>query len=105
MTKAAIAEAVSFAKDPTLKALLQVKYFLNDSVSGEVKNLPATFGDVTDSITAIDALLKADRQSIDAWYLAASLAADEKRWGDAADKFEKMRSLPMNAQYLSLIHI
>lgn len=103
MTKTAIAEAVAIAKDPTLKALLQVKFFMTVPESGEAEVQPM-FGDkVTDSKSALEALLAVDRKNIDAWYLAATLAAGEKRWEDAADRFEKMRSLPMNAQYRNLV--
>ena len=101
MTKTQIVEAVSFAKDPMLKTLLQVKFFETESSTGDEAT---TLGDkVADAKTALDTLLASDRQNIDAWYLAACLATHEKRWEDAANMFEKMRSLPMNAQYRNMV--
>ena len=106
-----IAMAVETTKDPTMKVLLELKYFYQreqeqqDQETGASKpaaalpdSIKAAFGDqVTDAKSAIDQLFEISKTNVDAWYLAGCLAAHEKRWDDAAANFETMRSLPMTA--------
>ena len=103
---------VSTARDPILKVLLELQYFhYNNLVKRNQKtegakpiapfpdSVKAAFGDqVTDAKSAIDQLLKASEENVDAWYLAGSLAVKEKRWNDAVTNFEAMRELPMTAE-------
>ena len=97
--------AVSTAKNPTLKALLQLKYFHARDQKNRAKAEPlpdsikAAFGEnVTDSKSVIDELLNKSKTNVDAWYLAGALAASELRWDDAATAFETIRNLPMTAK-------
>ena len=107
-----IAMAVATAKDPTLKVLLELKYFyLRDQKNQDPEtkdpkqpvqplsdSTKAAFGaQVTDAKSAIDQLFEVSKTNVDAWYLAAALAVSEKRWDDAATNLETMRSLPMTA--------
>ena len=106
-----VAIAVSTAKDPTMKALLEIKYFYQRDLDMEVEengvvkttaslpdSIKAAFGDqVIDAKSAIDQLLDVSKANVDAWYLAGALAVHEERWDDAAANFETMRSLPMTA--------
>ena len=103
MTAAQIAESIPVAKDPTFKALLQIKYFESEPTERAAEQQAMVGEKVTDAKAACDLLLATNRRNIDAWYLSASLAAFEKRWEDATDQFEKMRSLPMNAAYRRLV--
>ena len=107
-----IAVAVGAAEDPTMKVLLELKYFykrdqqikdLKTRTAKPVEPIPDSiktiFGDqVTDAKSAIDQLLEASKTNVDAWYLAGALAVSEKRWADAANNFETMRNLPMTAE-------
>ena len=105
-----IALAVTTAKDPTMKVLLELKYFYqhnkenSDQKTGSKPaaalpaSIKAAFGDqVTNAKSAIDQLFDASKTNVDAWYLASALAVHEKRWDDAAANLETMRSLPMTA--------
>ena len=108
-----IALAVNTAKDPTMKVLLELKYFFlrhqeakqqKNETSKTVVPLPdeikAAFGEqVTNEKSAIDQLFTVSKTNVDAWYLTGCLAVQDQRWDDAAASFETMRSLPMTAKH------
>ena len=81
-----------------LKVLLQLKLAGMNAPSNKKPNTD-TKDAKNNEETICQALLKSDRKNVDAWYLAASLAASQQRWEDASALFETMRSLPMNAQF------
>lgn len=87
-------EAPAKAKDPVLRALLQIKVALADPAESS-KPVDQQYLAVK---TTVAELLKSKRPNADAIYLAACLAAEEQRWTDSADHLEKMRSLPLSRQ-------
>ena len=98
LTKQQVTEAIDIAQDPMLKVLLQLKLAGMNAPSNKKPNTD-TKDAKNNEETICQALLKSDRKNVDAWYLAASLAASQQRWEDASALFETMRSLPMNAQF------
>ena len=48
--------------------------------------------------SALKAMTLAQTPNVDAIYLAGCLAAEEERWTDAADYFEKIRNLPLSRE-------
>ena len=101
--------AVGTAKDPTMKVLLELKYFhecklakqkpqtaTSPSAASLPKAIKAAFGEqVIDAESAINQLLNDPATSLDARYLAGALAVSEERWGDAVTHFETLLNLPM----------
>ncbi len=93
MTPAQIKEAIPVAKNPLLKALLQIKLVVSDEeqTDAEAKD------EAGKSRLIVEELLANSKSDSNAWYLAGCLAASESRREDASNIFETMRSLPIDA--------
>ena len=84
--------SVSKAKDPILRALLQLKVALIDPEE-TIKPVNERF---TATKATIAELLKSEKPDIDAYLLGVGIAIQEERWADASGLLEKARNLPLS---------
>ena len=81
-------ESVSTAKNPILRALLQLKVTMGMDKPGDTPFAAAK--------ATIAEVLKSERPDIDAYLLAIGIATKEERWADASGLLEKARNLPLS---------